>query len=171
MKSPWMRRLALLACLSSLPLLAAADAPASAKPAKTLRYILPAAETGFDPATARDLYSNHITQAVFDTLYTYDYLARPVKVVPQAAAALPEVSSDGKTYTIRLKKGILYTPDAAFGGKRRELTMADYVYSWKRLFDLPASLARSSRPTTLPSNSQLWGEARRGSNNRFHEYT
>ena len=78
MKSPWMRRVALLACLSSLPLLAAADAPASAKPAKTLRYILPAAETGFDPATARDLYSNHITQAVFDTLYTYDYLARPV---------------------------------------------------------------------------------------------
>ena len=62
----------------------AADAPrAAAAPVKTLRYILPAAETGFDPATARDLYSNHITQAVFDTLYTYDYLARPVKVVPQ----------------------------------------------------------------------------------------
>ena len=129
-----MRRLALLALLGCAPLLATADAPAT-KPVKTLRYILPAAETGFDPATARDLYSNHITQAVFDTLYTYDYLARPVKVVPAAAAALPEVSSDGKTYTIRLKKGILYTPDPAFGGKRRELTMADYVYSWKRLFD------------------------------------
>ena len=138
MKSPWMRRVALLACLATLPLAAiaadAAPAPAAA-PVKTLRYILPAAETGFDPATARDLYSNHITQAVFDTLYTYDYLARPVKVVPGAAAAMPEVSADGKTYTIRLKKGILFTPDAAFGGKRRELTMADYVYSWKRLFD------------------------------------
>ena len=112
MKSPWMRRVALLACLATLPLAAvAADAaPTAGAPVKTLRYILPAAETGFDPATARDLYSNHITQAVFDTLYTYDYLARPVKVVPQAAAAMPEVSSDGKTYTIRLKKGILYTP-------------------------------------------------------------
>jgi ABC-type transport system substrate-binding protein len=38
-------------------------------------------------------------------------------VVPGAAAAMPEVSADGKTYTIRLKKGILFTPDAAFGGK------------------------------------------------------
>ena len=104
MKSPWMRRVALLACLATLPLAAVAvDAAPAAEPVKTLRYILPAAETGFDPATARDLYSNHITQAVFDTLYTYDYLARPVKVVPGAAAAMPEVSADGKTYTIRLK--------------------------------------------------------------------
>ncbi|HAT33161.1 MAG TPA: heme-binding protein [Janthinobacterium sp.] len=116
--------------LLSLPLLAAA-----AEPVKVLRYILPAAETGFDPATARDQYSGHITEAIFETLLTYDYLARPAKLVTETAAALPEVSSDGKTYTIRLKKGILFTPDPAFKGKRRELTMADYVYSWKRLFD------------------------------------
>ncbi len=108
---------------------------APAAPVKTLRYIIPAAETGFDPAVGRDLYTAHITQAIFETLYTYDYLARPAKLVPGTAAALPEVSSDGKTYTVRLKKGILFTPDPAFGGKRRELTMADYVYSWKRLFD------------------------------------
>ncbi|MES2320443.1 MAG: ABC transporter substrate-binding protein [Pseudomonadota bacterium] len=102
---------------------------------KTLRTIFPAAETGFDPAVARDLYSGHVTQAIFETLYTYDYLARPVRLVPLAAAALPDISSDGKTYTIRLKKGQYFTADPAFKGKRRELTMADYVYSWKRLFD------------------------------------
>jgi len=129
MKLHWMARL-LGAGLLSLPLLAAA-----AEPVKVLRYILPAAETGFDPATARDQYSGHITEAIFETLLTYDYLARPAKLVTETAAALPEVSSDGKTYTIRLKKGILFTPDPAFKGKRRELTMADYVYSWKRLFD------------------------------------
>jgi len=116
-------------------LAAGAAAAASAAPLKTLRYIFPAAETGFDPAVARDLYTGHVTQAIFDTLYTYDYLARPVRLVPHAAAAMPEVSADGKTYTIRLKKGIYFTPDPAFKGKRRELTMADYVYSWKRLFD------------------------------------
>lgn len=116
---------ALLACLPA----------GAAAPAKTLRYIFPAAETGFDPAVARDLYTGHVTQAIFDTLYTYDYLARPVALVPHAASALPEVSNDGKTYTIRLKKGQYFTPDPAFGGRRRELTMADYVYSWKRLFD------------------------------------
>ena len=102
---------------------------------KTLHTIFPAAETGFDPAVARDLYTGHVTQAIFETLYTYDYLARPVQLVPCTAAAMPEVSADGKTYTIRLKKGILFTPDPAFKGKRRELTMADYVYSWKRLLD------------------------------------
>jgi len=107
----------------------------AAGPLKTLRYIFPAAETGFDPAVARDLYTGHVTQAIFETLYSYDYLARPVLLVPHAASGLPEVSNDGKTYTIRLKKGQYFTPDPAFKGKRRELTMADYVYSWKRLFD------------------------------------
>lgn len=117
--------LATSACLGAL----------AAEPVKTLRYIFPAAETGFDPAVARDLYTGHVIQAIFDTLFTYDYLARPVVLVPHAAAALPEVSADGKTYTIRLKKGQLFTPDPAFKGRARELTMADYVYSWKRLFD------------------------------------
>jgi oligopeptide transport system substrate-binding protein len=138
MRSKWGQRLTLAAALGALggvaPLAAAAPDEAG-KPVKVLRYILPAAETGFDPATARDLYSNHITQAIFEPLFTYDYLARPAKVVPLAAAALPEVSADGKTYTIRLKKGIAFTADPVFKGKRREVTMADYVYSWKRLFD------------------------------------
>ncbi|MYM65646.1 heme-binding protein [Pseudoduganella sp. FT55W] len=107
----------------------------AAAPVKTLRYILPAAEASFDPALGRDYYTGHITEAIFETLYTYDYLARPVQLAPQTAAALPEVSADGKTYLIRLKKGTYFTPDPAFGGKPRELTVADYVYSWKRLFD------------------------------------
>ncbi|MDL2356698.1 MAG: ABC transporter substrate-binding protein [Pseudomonadota bacterium] len=134
MKSPWASLLLCFACLACLAPPGAGAAPAAA-PQKTLRTIFPAAETGFDPATARDLYSNHVTQAIFETLYTYDYLARPAALVPLAAAALPEVAADGKTYTIRLKHGILFTPDAAFKGRRRELTMADFVYAWKRLFD------------------------------------
>jgi oligopeptide transport system substrate-binding protein len=133
MKSFWAT---LLLCFGLLDASAAAAVPArAAEPDKILRYIFPAAETGFDPATVRDLYSNHVTQAIFETLYTYDYLARPATLVPLTATALPEVSADGKTYTIRLKRGILFTPDPAFKGRPRELTMADYVYSWKRLFD------------------------------------
>ena len=114
---------------------AASPATSPADPGKVLRYIFPAAETGFDPAITRDLYSAHVVQSIFETLYTYDYLARPVKLVPLAAAALPEVSDGGRTYTIRLKKGIYFMPDPAFNGKPRELTMADYVYSYKRLMD------------------------------------
>lgn len=128
MKLLWTARLVWLGLLACLPVQAAA-------PVKTLRYIFPAAETGFDPAVSRDLYTGHVLQAIFETLYTYDYLARPATLMPLTAAALPQVSADGKTYTIRLKKNILFTPDPAFQGKRRELTMADYVYSWKRLLD------------------------------------
>ena len=131
MKSFWCGS---LAAIGLIALLANNGAQANA-PLKTLRTIFPAAETGFDPAVARDQYSNQVVQAIFETLYTYDYLARPVQLAPLAAAALPEVSSDGKTYTIRLKPGRYFTPDPVFKGRRRELTMADYVYSWKRLFD------------------------------------
>lgn len=132
MRRRWTHRI-LGMCMAGA--LAGASMLAAAAPLKTLRYIFPAAESGFDPAVARDLYSGHVTQAIFDTLYTYDYLARPVQLAPHAATALPEVSADGKTYTIRLRKGQYFTPDPAFKGKRRELTMADYIYSWKRLFD------------------------------------
>ncbi|WP_447125084.1 ABC transporter substrate-binding protein [Glaciimonas sp. GG7] len=106
-----------------------------ADPEKVLRYVFVAPETGFDPALTRDLYSQLVNQSVFETLFTYDYLARPAKLAPLTAEALPEVSADGKTYTIRLKKGIYFAPDPAFNGKKRELTMADYVYSLERLLD------------------------------------
>ena len=36
---------------------------------------------------------------------------------------------------MRLKKGILFAPDAVFKGKPRELVADDYVYSLKRLAD------------------------------------
>jgi ABC-type transport system substrate-binding protein len=121
--------------IAAMALAVAAWPVAAAEPVKTLRYILPAAEASFDPVLTRDLYTGHILEAIFETLYTYDYLARPVKLAPETAAALPEVSADGKSYLIRLKKGTYFTPDPAFGGRPRELTVADYVYSWKRLFD------------------------------------
>ncbi len=107
----------------------------AADPAKVLRTVFPAAESGFDPAIMRDLYSAKVVQSMFETLYTYDYLARPAKLVPLTAEALPEVSADGRTYTIRLKKGIYFHQDPAFDGKQRELVMNDYVYAFKRLFD------------------------------------
>ena len=39
--------------------------------------------------------------------YTYDYLARPSKLVPLTAEALPQITDDGKTYTIKLQQGHL----------------------------------------------------------------
>ncbi len=121
--------LALVAAALATPVAHAADMK------KVVRHVFPAAETGFDPAGVHDLYSGTLIQVIFETLYTYDYLARPSKLVPLTAEALPQVTDNGKTYTIRLKKGIHFIPDKAFKGHKRELTAADYVYTLKRLVD------------------------------------
>ena len=114
---------------------ALATMAAAADMNKVVRQVFPAAETGFDPQGIDDLYSGTVVQAIFETLLTYDYLARPAKLVPQTAEAMPQVSDNGKTYVFKLKKGIFFTPDPAFNGKKRELTADDYVYSLKRLLD------------------------------------
>ena len=132
------RRIAgLIACVVALAVAsaAAADSPRWADQAKTIRVTFPIAETGFDPQASQDYYSSHVERAIFDTLYTFDYLQRPYKFVPNVAAAMPEISEDGRTYTIRIKPGIYFDDDPAFKGKKRELVAEDFVYAWKRLLD------------------------------------
>jgi ABC-type transport system substrate-binding protein len=102
---------------------------------KTLRAAFSVAETGFDPQAAYDSYSFYVIGGIFDPLYVYDYFARPVRMVPNTAAALPEVTDQGRTYTIRVRPGIRFGADPAFKGKPRELVAEDYVYSLKRIFD------------------------------------
>jgi oligopeptide transport system substrate-binding protein len=116
-------------------LAAPAHAATWADPAKTLRVMIPVAETGFDPQATSDLYSSHVERAIFDSLYVWDYLARPYRIVPNTAAAMPEISADGRVWTIRLKRGIRFADDPAFRAGPRELTAHDYVYAWKRLLD------------------------------------
>ena len=102
---------------------------------KTLRYPFEVAETGFDPAQLIDLYSRIVTAHIFENFYDYDHLARPFKIRPCTAEAMPEVSEDFRIWTVRIKPGIYFQDDAAFKGVKRELVAADYVYSWKRIFD------------------------------------
>ncbi len=110
--------------------LAAAMVPAyAADMNKVVRQVFPVAETGFDPQGIHDLYSGTVVQAIFETLLTYDYLARPAKLVPLTAEAMPQVSDNGKTYVFKLRKGIFFTPDPAFNGSKRELVADDYIYS------------------------------------------
>ena len=110
-------------------------APVNTSPEKVLRFTFQTAETGFDPVHVSDYYSMVVISGIYDPLLTYDYLARPAKLIPNTAVALPEISPDGKAYTLRLKPGIRFAEDAAFKGVVRELTAADYVYSIKRFLD------------------------------------
>jgi len=102
---------------------------------KVLRISFNAGETGFDPVRVTDVYSNGVTEQIYEPLLTYDYLLRPAKLVPLTAEALPQVSENGTVWQFRLRKGILFQADPAFKGRKRELTVNDYVYTFKRLMD------------------------------------
>src|SRR5262245_20634071 len=102
---------------------------------KVLRYAFEIAETSFDPQRIADVYSNIVNQSMFEPPLTYDYLAKPAKLKPNVVTAMPELSADGTTYTLHVKPGIHFADDAAFGGKKRELVAADFVYSMKRVLD------------------------------------
>ncbi len=121
--------LVFLALFLSPPVFAAAD------PGKVIHTVFEASDDGFDMVHTQNYYSGWVADAIFETLLTYDYLARPAKLVPNTAETMPEISPDGKMLTFRIRKNIFFTPDKAFGGKRRELTAQDYVYSIKRLVD------------------------------------
>ena len=142
------RRLAAAAASLALPVgssaLAAAQDGIEGKAGngglKVLRYAFRVAETSFDPVKISDLYSRTLTPHIFEALYKYDHLARPAKIVPLTAEALPEHSADFRTWTIRLRRGIFFAADAAFKGQRRELVAQDFVYAWRRFAD-PANKA------------------------------
>ena len=127
-------RLHVLACVL-VALVALAARSDAADGAKTLRVAFSIAETSFDPAFASDAASDGIIANVFDTMLDYDYLARPVKLVPRALDAMPEVQDNGRIYVCHVRKGLYFTPDPAFKGKRREMTAADFAYGLARILD------------------------------------
>jgi len=103
--------------------------------AKVLRIAFRTAETGFDPQRIDDRYSVGICENFFEPLLSYDYLARPVRLVPLTAEAIPEPEEGGRRYTFRIRPGIYFADDAAFKGVKRELTARDIEYSIKRFRD------------------------------------
>jgi ABC-type oligopeptide transport system substrate-binding subunit len=123
-------RIAIAGLLLSMTLLVHA-----ASPVKEWRGVLPEDPPGFDPAGPTTVSAANVLELVFDRLLNYDYLARPARLVPLAAEALPVASDEGRTWTIRLRQGIRFSPDPAFKGKARELTAQDFVYSFERFLD------------------------------------
>jgi len=104
----------------------------------TLRVVLVEKYKTIDPAHATDHYSGILVRRTYEGLFQYHYLKRPYEIEPLLAESLPSVSSDGLTYTFKIKKGVYFHDDKAFTqtkGKGRELTAEDFVYSFKRIID------------------------------------
>ncbi len=113
----------------------AAFASVAAAQGKVLRYALATPVSTLDPAAAGDVPTISMLANIFDPLYSYDYLARPAKLIPNVAEGLPEISADGRVLTLRVRPGIYFADDPAFKGAKRELVAADFVYSIKRHWD------------------------------------
>lgn len=110
-----MLMLAKLACLVlglSVNLAMASPNPKAnpADPDKVLKVAFPVPETGFDPVRVNDLYSNTITAVIFQPLLTYDWMAMPTRIVPNAAESMPVVSADQTTFTFKVKKVCISRP-------------------------------------------------------------
>jgi ABC-type transport system substrate-binding protein len=131
---------------------AQASAPAAAAPKKVLRYAFEVAETSLDPVKLQDLYSRTLTPHIFEGLYHYDHLARPVRIKPLTAEAMPQISADFRVYTVKIKPGIYFADDPVFKGGKRELVAEDYVYSFKRFAD-PAN--RSPAWTSMEADGYV----------------
>lgn len=139
-------RLALIGALCALVAVCSTEAPPVAG-LKTYKVALDHTPTDIDPAHSSTLYQNHIVLNLYDTLYSYKYLARPYELKPRLAESMPQVSADGLTYTITLKKGVFFIDDPAFeGGTGREVVASDVVFSLRRHFD----------PATLSNGDWFW---------------
>lgn len=114
---------------------------------KIYRHSIEGKPTSLDPIKASTIYSNMLVVNIFDTLYSYKYLARPYQLKPNLAIDMPSISDDGLTYIIEIKKGVLFQNHAAFkNGIGREVVAEDFVYSIKRSFD----------PSNISSGAWLW---------------
>ncbi len=114
---------------------------------KVYRHSMQGEANSLDPVHASSVYNGFIVTNIYDTLYRFKYLARPFELTPNLAESLPEVSSDGLRYRIRLQPNVYFSPDASFvNGEKREVIADDVVYSLKRHFD----------PKTKPRGAWLW---------------
>ena len=89
------------------------------------RASLPWSPRNLDPAFSTDIYSVTIIQQLFDGLVQFD---QNLNVVP-AIATNWTVSSDGLTYTFDLREDVTFH-------NGRQVTAADFVYSFTRILDL-----------------------------------
>jgi oligopeptide transport system substrate-binding protein len=89
-----------------------------------------------DPQREFDQPSDLMLRQVYSTLLTYSYLERPYKLEPDLLESMPTLAADKVTWTFKLRKGVHFVDNACFpGGKGRELTADDVIYTLKRFAD------------------------------------
>lgn len=93
--------------------------------------------TGLDSGNQRDATANLVKGQMFEPLYQYHFLKRPYELEPLLAEDMPQISDDKLTYTIKIKKGVLFHDDECFpDGKGREVIAGDFIFAIKRIANI-----------------------------------
>lgn len=86
-----------------------------------------------DPALAFDEVSLVAINQTYEPLFEYHYLKRPFTLKPLLAQTFPKITNNGKTYTIKIKKNVLYQTDPSLPQKKRFVKAIDFINQFKRL--------------------------------------
>lgn len=78
-----------------------------------------------DPADAYEIISGNILYNLGDRLYDYEIGTN--QLVPKLATALPTLSSDGLTYTIPIRKGVLFHDQTPFNAAAMEFSIKRFI--------------------------------------------
>lgn len=131
-----------------------------------------------DPTMCGDTISAAMQANVYEPLYGYHYLKRPIEAVPVLAESMPEISEDGKVYTIRLRADAKYAANPCFGvdadgkPKTRTVHAKDFVLSFLRAADMhiPSPMAWSflaGRIVGLDAYHEKTNDYRQGDFSRY----
>jgi peptide/nickel transport system substrate-binding protein len=115
----------------------AGGAPANAKKGGALTVLSSGDVDYIDPGQDYYQFGYMVQYAVNRTLYSFG--ADDTQARPDLATGAPEVSSDGKTITVHIRKGIKYAPPV-----NREVTSKDVKYAIERGFSahVPSAYAQ-----------------------------
>jgi peptide/nickel transport system substrate-binding protein len=104
----------------------------------TLKLQAKSAAGTLDPQVNYTLQYWQLYQTMYDGLLAFKKVdgQQSFTVVPDLAAALPQVSADGKTYVFKLRSGIKFSDG-------RPVTGADVVASFERIFKVSSPTAGS----------------------------
>jgi peptide/nickel transport system substrate-binding protein len=100
------------------------SAASSVRNGGTLTIGLAEEPDALDPTIARTFVGRIVFLATCEKLYDLD---SHLNIVPQLAAALPQVSKDKLTYTIKLRKGIKFNDGTAFNAAAVKTTIDRYL--------------------------------------------
>ncbi|HKF75007.1 MAG TPA: ABC transporter substrate-binding protein, partial [Candidatus Dormibacteraeota bacterium] len=89
---------------------------------QTLKFAIGDDFGTLDPAQLNAESDSEVAQNVFNGLIKFD---QNLNIVPDIAAKMPDISSDGLTYTFKLRQDVTFSN----GDK---VTSKDVVYSWNR---------------------------------------